>query len=121
MGLFYFFFLLVNTSKPVFGTNMEILHADLIKNQSVTSYITCKGRTYRFDVISRTIFCGLEVDGVFKSYCLYIAKQNVKEWNWYYMPGSIHKVLVNIGQITENVHLPIGLSEVALRPPQGVI
>ena len=51
----------------------------------------------------------------FKKYCDETYDLYIKEYEWYYMPVSMHKLLVHSSQIIPNFDLPIGYySEEAL-------
>lgn len=69
----------------------------------------------RFDTILRTIACGFEVNvEAFEKFCLDTAQLYVDEYKWYYMPQSVHKILIHGGSIIKAAELPIGhLSEEA--------
>lgn len=50
----------------------------------------------------------------FSSYCLETARYLVKIYPWYYMPASVHKILIHGAQVIEHFNVPIGqLSEEA--------
>lgn len=51
----------------------------------------------------------------FQHYCIQTAKMYVRDYTWYPMPPSLHKVLCHGAQIVDSSFLPIGqLSEEAL-------
>jgi len=70
----------------------------------------------RFSVILRTMACGYNVNvEVFRQYTWDAASIFVKEYPWFYMPSSIHKILIHGADIIKNVSLPVGMmSEEAL-------
>lgn len=70
----------------------------------------------RFGVILRCMACGYEVNvEAFRKYTYETAELFVKEYPWFYMPSSIHKILIHGADIIDNVGLPIGMmSEEAL-------
>lgn len=69
----------------------------------------------RFGVTLRTITSGYDINlHNFEQYCLKTAECYVGLYNWYYMPISVHKLLIHGPIITQNALLPIGeLSEAA--------
>jgi hypothetical protein len=69
----------------------------------------------RLSVILQTIVSGCSVDpDKFGVYALDTAKLFVDEYRWYYMPASVHKILVHGASIIRSALLPIGeLSEEA--------
>lgn len=44
----------------------------------------------------------------FDAYCLVTANKYVSLYNWYYMPTTVHKILIHGSQVIENVVIPIG-------------
>lgn len=70
----------------------------------------------RFSVILQVISCGEHVDvEKFREYCATTARRYVDHYAWYYMPSSVHKLLLHGPDIIEhNKFIPIGkLSEEA--------
>lgn len=70
----------------------------------------------RFSVILQVISCGEHVDvEKFREYCATTARRYVDHYAWYYMPSSVHKLLLHGADIIEhNNFIPIGkLSEEA--------
>lgn len=110
--------LLFDIPKPGFGTTNDGNCARrFFANPTLSSDITGVNEELikRFSVILRTLSCGYQVNSeAFESYSLDTAKLFVKEYSWYYMPQSIHKVLLHGGQIIKSSLVPIGeLSEEA--------
>lgn len=70
----------------------------------------------RFGIILRTMTCGYAVNvEAFRIYAWETAKIFVSEYPWFYMPQSVHKILIHGADIIEKVSLPIGMmSEEAL-------
>lgn len=66
-------------------------------------------------VVLRTLSTGYAVNPeAFKKYALETAKLYVEKYPWYYMPSSVHKILLHGSIIIEEAILPIGqLSEEA--------
>lgn len=46
---------------------------------------------------------------VFKQYALETARMSVELYGWYYMPASVHKILIHGGDIICAAPLPIGV------------
>ena len=69
----------------------------------------------RFSIILSTINCSFEINSSkFESYALETAKLYVAKYPWYYMPRTIHQVLIHGSQVISNMSIPIGvLSEEA--------
>lgn len=69
----------------------------------------------RFGVILKTINSGYEIKyAEFDKYCLETAERYIHMYNWYYMPTSVHKILIHGADVIHNAILPIGeLSEEA--------
>lgn len=70
----------------------------------------------RLNIILRSISCGSEINiPAFKKYTSETANLFVKEYHWFYMPSSLHKILMHGGDIISISPLPIGeMSEEAL-------
>lgn len=63
----------------------------------------------RFSYILKTISCGYEVNAdQFDEYAKQTAKLFVDLYPWFYMPSSVHKVLIHGGDIIRAALLPIG-------------
>lgn len=69
----------------------------------------------RFGVILRTINSGYDINvDNFEQFCLKTAERYVSLYNWYYMPISVHKLLIHGPVTVQYALLPIGeLSEEA--------
>ena len=84
------FFQLAETSSEILGIKIELL-----KNLHI---ILC------------TLSSGLDINvTAFRSFCINTAKIYVEEYNWYYMPQSLHRILIHGGSVIERFNLPIGL------------
>lgn len=70
----------------------------------------------RFGIILRTMASGYKVNtDEFRIYCMQTAEIYVDRYPWFYMPSSVHKILIHGADIISNVSLPIGMmSEEAL-------
>lgn len=63
----------------------------------------------RFGVILRTLACGMEIDSDrFDKYAIETAQLYVKLYPWYYMPSSVHKILIHGADVIRCAILPIG-------------
>lgn len=71
------------------------------------------GLLKRFAVILQTISCGRQINvNEFRQYTQETARIYVKLYNWYYMPASMHKILIHGSDIIDYAVVPIGqLSE----------
>ncbi|KAJ8894757.1 hypothetical protein PR048_000064 [Dryococelus australis] len=68
------------------------------------------GTTNGGNMARRAISSGLEIKfEEFREYAIETAKLYVKYYNWYYMPPSMHKVLIHRGDVIKNAIVPIGL------------
>ena len=110
--------LLVNVPKPGYGTTNDGNTARKCFSESfLSASITGIDEELikRFAIILRTICSGYEIDlEKFETYTLDTAKLYIQLYNWYYMPASVHKLLIHSRQIVESALLPIGqLSEEA--------
>lgn len=76
----------------------------------------CETLIYKFSVILRVLASGYEVNtDAFRSYALETAELFVDTYPWYYMPSSVHRILIHGADIISHVALPIGMmSEEAL-------
>ncbi|XP_076674657.1 LOW QUALITY PROTEIN: uncharacterized protein LOC143372392 [Andrena cerasifolii] len=70
----------------------------------------------RFSTILKAINSSYSINKIlFHDYCRETAELYVKHYSWYYMPVSVHKILIHGSQIVENFTPPIGsFSEEAL-------
>ncbi|XP_063909076.1 uncharacterized protein LOC135126834 [Zophobas morio] len=110
--------LLVDVPKPGSGTTNDGNTARrFFKNPEISSRITGINQELikRFGVILEAISTGHKVNlDAFNKYTFATAEMYVKEYGWYYMPASVHKLLIHGGDIISSAILPIGqLSEEA--------
>lgn len=64
---------------------------------------------YRFYIILQAISSGHEINlDSFKQYSVTLARMIVEKYDWYYMPTSVHKLLIHGPEIIQNSMLPIG-------------
>lgn len=108
--------LLIDRPKAGFGnTNDGNTARRFFENSLVTASILGIDVDFinRFHVILQVMSSGLPVNvDAFKTYCLDTARIFVEKYPWYYMPTTVHKVLIHASQIIEYAPLPIGqLSE----------
>ncbi|XP_059216468.1 uncharacterized protein LOC131994136 isoform X2 [Stomoxys calcitrans] len=65
---------------------------------------------HRFKIILAAINCNAAVDtSKFHIYCMDTAKLFVDLYGWYYMPVTVHKILVHGSKIIAEAILPIGM------------
>lgn len=63
-----------------------------------------------FGTILNTINCTQPIDvEKFEAFCLKTANRFVELYEWYYMPNSVHKILIHGGQIIRGAPVPIGM------------
>lgn len=69
----------------------------------------------RFATILKVINSGYPIKSTeFERYCLETAERYIHLYDWYYMPTSVHKILMHGANVIQNAILPIGeLSEEA--------
>lgn len=64
----------------------------------------------RFGVILSALSSGYEINvNAFEVYSLETARRFVKLYPWFYMPSSIHKILIHGADVIQHALLPIGL------------
>lgn len=104
--------LLVDIPKPGFGTTNDGNSArQFFRHPSIAAAITGidEALIKRFHIVLTTIACGHEVDSEkFQKYCLNTAELYVSLYPWYYMPQSVHKILIHGGILVNSSILPIG-------------
>lgn len=104
--------LLVDIPKPGFGTTNDGNTARrFFSNPHLASQITGVDETLikRIGIILRTISSGFSIDvEKFRIYTLDTAKLYVQKYNWYYMPITLHKVLIHGPEIVKSCIVPIG-------------
>ncbi|GFR34082.1 dna-mediated transposase [Trichonephila clavata] len=104
--------LLVDAPKPGFGISNDGNTARVFfRNPEIASSITGIDEILvrKLHVELTTITCGHEIDTQkFKEFCLTTAELYVALYLWYYMPRSLHKVLIHGGLLVNYSILPIG-------------
>lgn len=108
--------LVVDRPKPRYGsTNDGNTARRFFEHTTTSATITGVDESliHRFHVILQVISSGFDVDGdKFREYCLQTAQKYVDLYPWYYMPTSVHKLLIHGPEIIAHALLPIGqLSE----------
>lgn len=64
----------------------------------------------RFGVILKIIASGYSINiKEFEKYCSETADLYVQKYEWYYMPQSVHKLLIHGAQIIKEAVLPVGM------------
>lgn len=64
---------------------------------------------FRFSIILQAIASRKEIDTLkFDEYCKTTAQLYVTLYNWYYMPVTVHKILLHGAKIIESAVLPVG-------------
>ena len=110
--------LIVDRPKPGYGSSNN-------GNKALTMEISAEitgvdeNLIHRFHVILQVISSGFDIDDEkFKDYCVNTAHLFVALYPWYYMPTSVHKVLIHGAENVKYALLPIGqLSEDAQESP----
>lgn len=86
-------------------------------NPSITANITGLNENLirKFAIILQALAAGHEIDPIkFSEFAADTAADYVKLYDWYYMPASVHKILVHGADIIRSLSVPIGqLSEEA--------
>lgn len=108
--------LIVDRPKPGYGsTNDGNTARRFFENSSISATITGVSQCLinRFYVILQAISSGHNVKcDKFREYALETARKYVELYPWYYMPTSVHKLLIHGPEIIASALLPIGqLSE----------
>jgi len=87
------------------------------KNYKISSEITGVSEVliYHFNVILQCVSSGENINiDKFEVYCWETAELYTNLYSWYYMPPSVHKILIHGSSIIKSFVLPIGvLSEEA--------
>lgn len=110
--------LIVDQPKPGFGTSNDGNTARrFFENPDLSARITGIDVEIikRFQIVLQTISSGHNVDtNKFRQYALDTARLFVARYPWYYMPPTVHKILIHGPEVMNSALLPIGeLSEEA--------
>lgn len=105
--------LLVDIHKPGFDSTKDGNTARrFLDNPSLAADITGVDEELirRFGTILKTISCGFSISvDAFEKYCSETAELYVKKYKWFYMPQSIHKILIHGPRLIKEAVLPIGI------------
>jgi len=95
------------------GNTARRFFEDVDKSSQITGLD--KDLIYRFSIILKVISSGFEINvEAFNDYCLGTYNRFVENYSWYYMPVTVHKILIHGAFVISNALLPIGqLSEEA--------
>ena len=103
--------MLVDIPKQGYGSSNDGNTARrFFENSRVSASITRIDQNLidKFHVILQVISCGFDINVVkFEKYGLSTARRFVELYPWYYMPTSMHKILIHGSQIIESSLLPI--------------
>ena len=118
--------LIVDKPKPGFGSSNDGNTARrFFANFQVSAKITGIDETLikRFYVILQVISSGYDINlELFEKFRINTAKLFVNLYPWYYMPTSVHKVLIHAKEVIEKAILPIGqLSEEAQEASSSIV
>jgi hypothetical protein len=110
--------ILVDQPKPGFGsTNDGNTARTFFRNPEVSAQITGLNEELirRFSVILKAMSTGFRINTEkFEAYAKETAQLYIDTYPWYYMPPSVHKVLIHGSEVIKTAALPIGqLSEEA--------
>lgn len=104
--------ILVDQPKPGYGTtNTGNTARVFFRNAEKAADITGVDIEiiHRFHIILQTISSGYEIDAEkFEKYTMETAEKYIKLYSWYYMPISVHKILIHGADIISHAILPIG-------------
>jgi len=108
--------LLIDVVKQGVGTSNDGNTARrFFENPSVTAEITGLDAIIirKFSILLQAISSNEEINPEkFDDFAKTLAKHVIEKYGWYYMPASVHKILLHGADIIKNVLLPIGqLSE----------
>lgn len=104
--------LIVDVPKQVSGSSNDGNTARrFFKNWKSVADITGVNQDllYRFYIILQVLSCGEKIDpSKFESFTLATANIFVNMYGWFYMPSSIHKILIHGKTVLNATSLPIG-------------
>ncbi|KAJ8879172.1 hypothetical protein PR048_019778 [Dryococelus australis] len=90
-----------NTSRCFFEKNKK---KNLLKLQELT-----KDLFILLPVILKALSCGYDIDKeAFRIYTFETAQMYVKLYSWFYIPASVHKILIHGHDVMDDMILPIG-------------
>ena len=118
----------LNVDQPTHGsgnTNTGNIARRFFSDPEVVSKITKVDQTliYRLSVILVALNSGHEIDTVkYKQYAMETATKYIELYDWYYMPVSMHKMLIHGHQIIDALCIPPGqASEEALEATHKIV
>lgn len=88
---------------------MVIVARRLFENPQKVSEITGLDKILvnNFSVILQVISSGQQVNHIkFGNYCLKTAERYISLYKWYYMPSSVHKLLLHGAEIIQHAYWP---------------
>lgn len=103
--------IIVDQPKPGYGSTNDRNTARTFRNPQLTSLITGVNENLiqRFSIILQTLSCGYKLNPQrFDEYAKDTAKLYVDNYSWFYMPASVHKVLIHGSEMIKHALLPIG-------------
>lgn len=104
--------LIVDQPKPAFGSSNDGNTARrFFENSTTSASITGVNEDLikRFHVILQALSSGHEINPItFQDYAIQTARDFVHLYPWYYMPTSMHKILIHGKEIINSALLPIG-------------
>lgn len=104
--------LIINKVKPGYGTSNDGNTARIFFNEykRTASLIGLdENLIYRFGTILRAIASGYEIDpSKFKDYCSDTRMLYITLYPWYFMPTTVHKLLIHGSEIIRNSIIPVG-------------
>lgn len=69
-----------------------------------------RNKIERFNIIFQVICCGNSVNvQKFHDYCTDTAKELINSYEWYFMPATVHKLLIHGSKIISEAALPVGI------------
>lgn len=110
--------------KSVLGINVDMVKQGMgstndgntsrrfFANPSITADVlgVDENLIHRFSTILTVINSNFEIDAEkFKVYCLDTAERYIELYSWYYMPITVHKVLIHGSKIVSAAILPLGM------------
>lgn len=104
--------LLVDQQKPGYGSSNDGNTArSFFENSEISASITGIDEELikRFHVVLQVISCGFEINiPKFRKYTEDTARKFVELYSWYFMPTTVHKILIHGHGIVKSSLLPIG-------------
>ena len=90
------------------GNSARTFFREYVKASKITN--VNEGLIKRFGVILSVLNSGIDIDqSKFRKYCTETAMLYVEQYSWYYMPRTVHHILIHGPDVIENFNVPIGL------------